>query len=169
MLGTMMNYPLTLSALFERTAAYFGLRDIVSRRSDCSLHRYRYADFIRRARALAEALTRAGLKRGERVATLSWNHYAHLEAYFGVPIAGGVLHTLNLRLHPQQLAWIARDGGDRFLIVDDLLLPLLEQFREHAPFERIFVVPLTGQPVPDSAESYETLLETPTGPLGECD
>ena len=76
---------------------------------------------------LAEALQRAGLQRGDRVATLMWNHHAHLEAYFGIPIAGGVLHPLNLRLAPSEIAYIANHAQDRFLIVDDVLLPLYEQ------------------------------------------
>ena len=91
-----------------------------------SLHRHHYRDFHRRANALGGALQAAGLKPGDRVATLMWNHYAHLEAYFGIPCAGGVLHTLNLRLHPDDIAYIANHAGDRFLIVDDVLLPLLE-------------------------------------------
>ena len=85
-------------------------------------------DFYRRAKALAEALQRAGLQPGDRVATLCWNHYAHLEAYFGVPAAGGVVHTLNLRPHAQELAYIVNHAQDRFLIVDDVLLPLLNSF-----------------------------------------
>ena len=109
----------------ERSGRYFSKTEIVSRLPDRSLHRYTYADFCRRARALAEALLRSGLKKSDRVATLMWNHYAHLETYFGVPSAGGVLHTLNLRLHPDDITYIANHAGDRFLIVDDVLLPLL--------------------------------------------
>ena len=109
---------------------------------------------------LAMALTQAGLKRGDRVATLMWNHYAHLEAYFGVPVAGGVVHTLNLRLHPDEIAYIVNDAQDRFLIVDDVLLPLFEQFKDRVNLERVFVVPLTGKPIPPGYESYEELLKT---------
>ena len=87
-------------------------------------------------------------------------YYAHLEAYFGVPCAGGVLHTLNLRLHPDDIAYIARHAGDRFVIVDDVLLPLLEKLRGHADFERIIVVPLTGAAVKGSYEDYEKLIES---------
>src|SRR5208282_3846537 len=137
--------------------------EIVSRLPDRSLHRYRYADFFRRAKQLAEALTAAGLERGDRVATLMWNNYAHVEAYFGVPAAGGVFHTLNLRLHPDDIAYIANHAGDRFLIVDDVLLPLYERFRERVKFERVFVVALTGKPVPPGYEDYEAFLATATG------
>src|SRR5947208_1753540 len=79
-------------------------KEIGPRLPDRSFHRYAYRDFVRRTRQLAVALERAGLRRGDRVATLCWNHYQHLEAYFGVPIAGGVVHTLNLRLHPSDLS-----------------------------------------------------------------
>ena len=96
MQGTMMNYPLTLVHLLERAGKVFPEREIVSRLPDHCLHRCTYADFYRRARALAGALQKAGLQRGDRVATLMWNHYAHVEAYFGIPAAGGVTHTLNL-------------------------------------------------------------------------
>jgi fatty-acyl-CoA synthase len=156
--GTMMDFPLTLAHVLERAGRLFGDSEIVSRLPDKSLHRYRYRDFHRRARALAGALQAAGLRKGERVATLMWNHYAHLEAYLAIPCAGGVLHTLNLRLHPDDIAYIANHARDRFLIVDDVLLPLLEKFRGQVKFERLFVVPLTGQPAPPGHENYETLL-----------
>src|SRR5512146_3438627 len=85
MRSTMMRFPLTLAPLLERAGRFFGRTEIVSRLPDHSLHRHTYAEFFRRARALGGALQRIGLKRGDRVATLMWNHYAHLEAYFGVP------------------------------------------------------------------------------------
>lgn len=160
---TMMRVPLTLPHFLERAAKLYPKVEVVSRLPDRSLHRYTYADFYRRARRLAEALQRAGLRPGDRVATLMWNHFAHLEAYFGVPCAGGVLHTLNIRLHPSDIAYIAGHAQDRFLIADDVLLPLVEQVRPHVSFERVFVVPLTGAPVPAGYESYEDLLATATG------
>jgi fatty-acyl-CoA synthase len=87
-----------------------------------------------------------------------WNHAAHLEAYFGVPVAGGVLHTLNLRLHPDEIAAIARHAGDRFLLVDDVLLPLYEQLRAQVKFERVIVVPFGGGHIPEGLENYEEWL-----------
>ena len=163
MLGTMMRFPLTLSAMLEHAGKLHGEVEIVSRLPDKSLHRHRYADLYRRAHRLAEALAKAGLKRGERVATLMWNHYAHVEAYFGIPAAGGVFHTLNLRLSPDDIAYIANHAGDRFLIVDDVLLPLYERFRDKVKLERVFVVSLTGKPVPQGYEDYEAFLETASG------
>jgi fatty-acyl-CoA synthase len=161
--STMMHYPLTLVHLLERAGRYFSKVQIVSRKADRSIHRETYGEFYRRARALAEGLTRAGLKRGDRVATLMWNHYAHLEAYFGAPVAGGVLHPLNLRLHVDDITYIANHAEDRFMIVDDVLLPLVEQFKPHTHFERIFVVPISGEAVPRGYESYEELLASARG------
>src|SRR5262245_27829431 len=100
MKATTMDYALTLPRILEHAARLYPKAEIVSRLPDKSLHRYTYRDFYRRSRALAEALQKAGLRRGDCVGTLMWNHYAHLEAYFGIPSAGGVLHTLNLRLAP---------------------------------------------------------------------
>ena len=155
MQSTMMDFPLTLAHVLTRAGTLFGAAEIVSRRPDKTLHRYHYRDFHRRALALGGALQAAGLRKGERVATLMWNHYAHLEAYFAIPCAGGVLHTLNLRLHPDDIGYIADHAGDRFLIVDDVLLPLYEKFKHQAKFERVIVVPLTGQPVAAGFDNYE--------------
>jgi fatty-acyl-CoA synthase len=103
------------------------------------------------------------LQRGERVATMMWNHYAHLEAYFGIPAASGVFHTLNFRLSPSDIAYIANHAGDRFAIIDDVLLPVFEKVRDQVKFEKVFVVPLTGQPIPAGYESYEALLDGASG------
>ena len=105
----------------------------------------------------------AGAKKGERVATLMWNHYAHLESYFGIPAAGGVLHPLNLRLHPDEIAWIANHAQDRFLIVDDVLLPVLEKFVAKVKFERIFVVRHPGEAVQHGYIDYEDWLKRASG------
>lgn len=156
--STMQRVPLSTNHLLERAGKLYPESEIVSRLPDKSLKRYRYGDFYRRSHRLAAALLAAGLKKGERVATLSWNHYAHFECYFGIPAAGGVMHTLNLRLAPDEIAWIANHAKDRFLIVDDALLPLLEQFRQNAPFEKIIVVPLTGAPVKAPFLDYEEFL-----------
>ena len=147
MQSTMMDFPLTLAHVFERAGRLFGAAEIVSRLPDKSLHRHHYRDFFRRANALGGALQAAGLKPGDRVATLMWNHYAHLEAYFGIPCAGGVLHTLNLRLHPDDIAYIANHAGDRFLIVDDVLLPLGE-------LARLLTIGITVDPQARSATGF---------------
>ncbi len=167
MQSTMMNYPLTLTHLLGRAAKLFARVEIVSQEPDKSLRRHTYADIERRSRALGEGLLKAGLKRGDRVATFMWNHHAHLETYFGAPAAGGVVHTLNLRLHPDDLVYIVEHAEDRFLIVDDVLLPLFEKFADRVKFERVFVVSHTENAIPEGYESYEKLLESATGDFEE--
>jgi len=158
MRATMMDVPLSLNHLMERAGTVFGGNEIVSRLPDKSLRRHTYREWFRRTKALASALRKLGLKKGERVATLSWNHHAHLEAYFGIPAAGGVMHTLNLRLAPAEIGWIAGNAQDRFLIVDDVLLPLYRQFAELHRFEKVIVFPFSGAPVPAEFTDYEALL-----------
>jgi fatty-acyl-CoA synthase len=160
MRGTMMDFPLTLPAILERSGKLFHRVEIVSRRPDRSIVRTTYGDFYGRARRLASALTKLGLCPGDRVASMMWNHSGHLEAFFGVPCAGGILHTLNLRLHPHEIAAIVNHAADRFLLIDDVLLPTLEKCSAHASFERIIVVPYCGTafPLPEGALNYEELL-----------
>jgi fatty-acyl-CoA synthase len=153
----MMQFPLTLAHVLSRAGELFGASEVVSRLPDKSLHRYTYRDLHRRALALGGALQRLGLRKGDRVATLMWNHYAHLEAYLAIPSAGAVLHTLNLRLLPDDLAYIVNHAGDRYLIVDDVLLPLYGKIRDATHFDRVIVVPLTGAAV-SAGDDYEALL-----------
>jgi fatty-acyl-CoA synthase len=159
---TMMNSPLTLLGILERASRYFPGVEIVSRTPGNTTHRYTWQSLYQRAQSLAECLHAAGLKKGDRVATLMWNHYAHLEAHFGVPASGCVLHALNLRLHPDEIAYIANHGQDRFLIVDDVLLPVLEKFKSKVKFERIFVVNHCGE-IKHSYEDYEEWLKQARG------
>ena len=138
--GLMMDYQLTLPTLLRRSESYYGGKEIVTRLPDRSFHRSTYADAGRRARALAVGLAGLGLERGTRIATLCWNHQVHHEAYLGIPCGGFVLHTLNLRLHPNDLAYIATHADDRAVIVDRSLLPLLEQFVGRTRIEHVLVV-----------------------------
>jgi len=158
MKATMMDTHLSLNHLLERAGRIFRDNTIVSRLPDKSLRRHTYGEFYRRTRALASALQQMGLKKGERVATLCWNHHAHLECYFGIPAAGGVMHTLNLRLSPDEIGWIAGDAQDRFLVIDDVLLPLYEKFKHLHPFEKVIVFPFSGAPLPAGMLDYEQLL-----------
>jgi acyl-CoA synthetase (AMP-forming)/AMP-acid ligase II len=164
--GLMMDFPLTLNHLLKRAETYFGSGEIVSRRPDGSLHRTTYREVMGRAKRLAVALQQLGLERGTRVATLCWNHAQHHEAYFGIPCGGFVLHTLNLRLHPNDLAYIANHAADKVVIVDQSLLPLLGQFKDRTQIEHVFVV------AEDETieESYEELLRgVPEGDFRELD
>ena len=103
MISTMMDVPLSLNQFLERAGKLFADQEIVSRLPDKSLRTHTYGEYYRRTRALASALQQLGIQKGDRVATLCWNHHAHLECYFGIPAAGAVMHTLNLRLSPAEL------------------------------------------------------------------
>jgi fatty-acyl-CoA synthase len=158
--STMMRVPLSVNHFLERGRHLFGQREIVSRLPDKSIKRSNFTQLYDRARRLAQALTDAGVKPGEPVGTLMWNSIWHLEAYFGIPAAGAVLHTLNLRLSPSEIAYIVKDAGDRLVLVDDVLLPLLEQVRREVAIERVIVVPTSGAPVPAGYENYEDFIAT---------
>jgi len=163
MRGTMMDFPLTLPTILERSGKIFPRVEIVSRKPDKSIVRICYGEFYGRARQLAAALTKLGLKPGDRVASMMWNHSGHLEAFFGVPCAGGILHTMNLRLHPHEIAGIAKHAGDRFLLIDDVLYPTYEKFRKDVSFERVIVVPYGCASAPEGASNYEELLAAADG------
>jgi fatty-acyl-CoA synthase len=152
MQGLMMDFPLSLSAVFRHVERIFPKRSVVTRRADRSIHRYTYADFAVRTRRLAGALRGLGVAPGDRVATLAWNHHQHLEAYFGVSMTGAVLHTLNLRLHPDELTFIVNDADDRVVLVDETLLPLWEKIAPKARVERVVVI----------GDEYEGLLAEAT-------
>ena len=157
MQGLMMDYPLTVNTIFRRAETMAGRQEIVSRLADSSIHRYRYSSFADRTRRLARALQDLGLKPGDRVATLGWNHSQHLEAYFGIPLAGGVLHTLNLRLHPDELAYIVSHAEDRMVLVDECLLPLWQKVRVQVTVPTTIVVQ-ASKPVDSGDLEYEALL-----------
>ena len=139
-----MDYPLTLSAIVRRAEALFGHKHVTSRLPDKSIRRHSYAEVIARARRLAVALRGLGVQPGDRVATLGWNHHQHLEAYLAIPTIGAVLHTLNLRLHPNDLTYIVNDASDHVLLVDESLLPLFEQFRSNVDIDRVIVMARNG-------------------------
>ncbi len=156
--GLIMDFQLTIPALLRRTEQLHFDREVVTRLPDKSLHRYTYGEMVGRAKRLAVALRKLGLDDGDRVGTFCWNHYQHLEAYMAIPCAGGVLHTLNLRLHENDLAYIASHAGDKIAIVDDVLWDLFDKFREGAGFKHVIVVRLTDKPLPPGTLDYETLL-----------
>ncbi|HLK35064.1 MAG TPA: AMP-binding protein, partial [Terriglobales bacterium] len=158
MKSTMMSCPLLLGSMLERAYKLFPDVEVVSAQPDGSLHRCTYRDLHYRCEQLSAALQSAGINQGDRVATLMWNEHEHLEAYFGIPMTGAVLHTLNLRLHPDELAYIISHAQDRFLMVDDVLLDLYEQVRSRVSFERVFVVDHGSGRLPAGAESYESFL-----------
>jgi fatty-acyl-CoA synthase len=165
--STMMAAPLSLNHFLERAGKLFPNSEIVSRLPDKSLKQHSFKQYYERTLQLASALKALGLRKGDRVATLSWNHHAHLEAYFGIPAAGGVMHTLNLRLSPEEIGWIASNAEDRFLIVDDVLLPLLDKvlpfLKLGHQFEKIIVfrfsdATLTPEGIAAGYVDYDELL-----------
>lgn len=124
--GRMMNQALLISSIIEHAGRYFGDIEVVSQRVEGDIHRYTYRDCHRRSKQLANALRNLGVKPGGRVATLAWNGYRHLESYYAVSGSGAVLHTINPRLHPDQLAYILNHAEDQYLFFDLTFLPLVE-------------------------------------------
>jgi fatty-acyl-CoA synthase len=157
----MMDYPLTLQHMLWRAQRLFAKKEIVTRREE-GLHRYSYSDLAGRVAQLANLLRRLGVKPGDRVATLAWNNYRHLELYYAVPCTGAVLHTLNLRLFPDQLEFTIKDAGDSVVFVDKTLLPLLNRVAGRIPSVRQIVVLNDGGPLPEhqlgELLDYETLM-----------
>ena len=155
-MATTMDFKLTLDKVLASAEQVHGAQQIVTRRPDGSTSRYTFRDMAGRARRLAAALIDAGLKPGERVASLMWNNSAHLEAYYGVPMAGGILHTVNVRFHPEEISYVLSDAQSRFLIVDDVLLPLWRKVPDGRGPERVLVHNFSG--TDQSSDDYERFL-----------
>src|SRR5260370_40698232 len=128
----MQDSPLTLHHVLWRMEHLFARKEIATKQSGV-VHRYTNADLASRARRLAAALVRLGVRRGDRVATFAWNNYRHLESYYAVPCMGAVMHTLNLRLSPEQLSFIANDAEDSVILVDESLVEVLYRFFNYVP------------------------------------
>ncbi len=133
MLGLMQQRPLLISTLVDYAARWHGGREIVSRDADGAMHRSTYAEVATRAKRLANALDALGLKPGDRVATLAWNTYRHLELYYGVASSGRVLHTVNPRLFPEQLQYIIHHAEDAYVFFDPVFAPLVEELAPRLP------------------------------------
>ncbi|HUP63109.1 MAG TPA: long-chain fatty acid--CoA ligase [Thermoanaerobaculia bacterium] len=162
--GLMQDSPLTIHHILWRMERLFARKAVSTKRAN-GMHRYTYGDLVSRTKRLAAALSRLGVKEGDRVATLAWNNYRHLELYYAIPCMGAVLHTLNLRLSPDQLAFIANDAGDSVIVVDDTLLPLLEKFIDRVPGVRHVIVMSDGGgqailPVGNSGDRQDCLSST---------
>ena len=160
MRSTMPDFPLTLQHFLWRSTTLFPSKEIVTRR-ESGRHRYTYAQFGQRVAQLAHALKELGVGAGDRVGTLAWNNYRHLELYFAVPGAGAVLHTLNPRLFPEHLQYVINDAEDRVIFVDASILPALQRIADDIKGVKHFVV-MTDGPSPDGQLkpmlSYEDLL-----------
>ncbi|MEG0939068.1 MAG: 3-(methylthio)propionyl-CoA ligase [Comamonas sp.] len=161
MLGLMQNQPLLISSLIEFAARNHSDGEIVSRRVEGDIHRYTYKDMAGRARQLANTLDAMGLAQGDRVASLAWNGYRHMEMYFGVSGSGRVLHTINPRLHPEQIAWIINHAEDKALCFDLSFLPIIAAVHSKCPHVSQWVVLCDADKVPADSGipglvSYET-------------
>ncbi len=140
MLGLMQSQPLLISSLIESAARHHGDAEIVSRRVEGDIHRYTYRDLSARAKRLANALDAMQLQLGERVASLAWNGYRHMEMYFGVSGSGRVLHTINPRLHTDQIAWVVNHAEDQVLCFDSSFLHLVQAVHAKCPTVKKWVM-----------------------------
>jgi len=162
--GLMMDVPLLISSLIEHADRHHGDAEIVSRRVEGDIHRCTYRQLHRRARQMANALEALGVRQSDRVATLAWNGYRHLELYFAVSGSGAVLHTINPRLHPEQIAWIANHAEDQLLFFDLTFLPIIEAIAPHCRTVRNFVAMVDRAKMPAGSRldllCYEDLIDT---------
>jgi fatty-acyl-CoA synthase len=162
MYGLMMNRPLLISSIAEHAERFHGGREIVSVTADNPRHRYTYRECIGRARQLANVLSEIGLQPGDRVATIAWNDYRHLEAYYGMSGAGYVCHTINPRLFPEQLVYIINHAEDRWIFTDVMFVPLLEAIADEIQGVEGFVVMTDAAHMPETSlpnvHCYETLI-----------
>jgi fatty-acyl-CoA synthase len=157
--GLMMDdYPLSLTALAERAEQFSAERKVVFRRPDGSVGRTSYGECAARARRLGTALTDLGVRPGDPVATLLWNQPEHLELYFALPAMGAIIHTLNPRLHPDELGFIVGDAEDKAIVVDESLLKVFESFKDAHKFEQVIVVSRSA-PMSDGYLDYEALIK----------
>src|SRR6185369_2494820 len=137
--GLMMEQPLLISTLLTHAERHHGEQEVVSRRVEGDIHRYTFRELAGRSRQLANALRVLGVEFGNRVATLAWNGYRHMELYYAVSGSGAVLHTLNPRLHPDQVVWIADHAEDQILFFDLTFLPLVEAVASRVKTIKAFV------------------------------
>ena len=158
----MMNTQLTLEKMLERAEKYFPKKEIVSRTSS-GIHRFTYAEYGKRTRRLASALEKLGVKRGDRVGTLAWNDHRHLEAYFAIPSMGAVLHTINIRLSTEHLTYIINNAENKVLLIDEGLVPVIEQIKDDIPSVRAFIILTDAKELPETTLEpvyhYEEILE----------
>ncbi len=168
LMGQMMNMPLMISSLLVHAARHSADTEVVSKRVEGDIHRYTYKDAELRARKLAQALSRLGCGPGDRIGTLAWNGYRHFEIYFGTSGSQLVCHTINPRLFPEQIVWIASDAADKVLCFDLNFLPLVEKLVSQLPSVEHFVLLTDRAHMPDSSTipgllCYEDLVEAEDG------
>jgi fatty-acyl-CoA synthase len=163
--GSMQQHPLLISSLLVHAERHHGAQEVVSRRTEGDIHRITYRDLAARARRLAKAMAALGVRDSDRVATLAWNGYRHLELYYAVSGMGAVLHTLNPRLHPDQVVWIADHAEDAVLCFDITFLPLVQAVAARLKTVKHFVLMtdrahMPAEPKIPGLLCYEDLVET---------
>jgi acyl-CoA synthetase (AMP-forming)/AMP-acid ligase II len=162
MQALMMNSQLMISSILRHADKNFPDSEIVSVTADNPRHRHTYKDFANRSRQLANALAELGAKFGDRIGTLAWNDYRHLELYYGVSGSGMVCHTINPKLFPEQVNYIINHAEDRFIFVDLLVVPLLEALKDHLPKVEGYIILTDEAHMPKTTlpnvMCYETLL-----------
>ncbi|MBD5634440.1 MAG: long-chain fatty acid--CoA ligase [Candidatus Eremiobacteraeota bacterium] len=162
MRGLMMDVPLMISSILKHGARFHHDVEIVSRSVEGPIHRYTYADLAKRSAQLAHALVGLGVREGDRVGTLAWNTYRHVELYYGIAGIGAICHTINPRLHADQIAYIVEHARDEILFVDLTFVPLLESLQDRLPRVRTYVIMTAEATMPQTTLRhvlcYETLL-----------
>jgi fatty-acyl-CoA synthase len=164
MYGLMQDSPLLISSLIEFAALNHGGEEIVSRTVEGPIHRYTYKECVVRSRQLAKALEKLGVEQSDRIATLAWNGYRHVEIYYGVSGMGAICHTINPRLFPEQIAYIVNHAEDKYIFMDLTFVPLIEAIIDHIPHVKGFVIMTDEANMPQTKLSnvicYENLLAT---------
>jgi 3-(methylthio)propionyl---CoA ligase len=165
MFGSMMQQPLLISSLLTHAERHHGEQEVVSRRVEGDVHRTTFRELAARSRRMANALAERGIRMGDRVATLAWNGYRHMELYYAVSGSGAVLHTLNPRLHPDQVVWIADHAEDQVLFFDLSFLPVIEAIAGRVKTIKAFVAMTDRAHMPTAAGvpnllCYEELVES---------
>ena len=158
MFGLMQQQPLLISALLEHAQRHHPEQEIVSRRVEGDIHRYTYSQLASRSRRMARALQAMGVQPSERVATLAWNGYRHMELYFAVSGIGSVLHTVNPRLHPDQVVWIADHAEDQILFFDLTFLPVIAAVASRTKTVKHWVAMTDRAHLPEAAKAIPNLL-----------
>lgn len=168
LMGQMMDQPLLVSSIIQFAARHYGGSEIVSRRVEGDIHRYTYRDCELRARRMAQALEKLDVRIGDRVATLAWNGYRHMELYYAVSGSGAVLHTINPRLHPEQIAYIINHAEGQYLFFDMTFLPAIEAMARHCKTIKGYVAMCDRAHMPQETSiptllCYEDLIASSSG------
>ncbi|UQD51312.1 fatty-acid--CoA ligase [Bacillus methanolicus] len=157
----MMQTPLTMPQMIKRAEKFFPKKQVISRTSK-GIQRFTYKEIALRTRKLADSLQKLGVKRGDKVGTLAWNHHRHLEAYFAIPCSGAVLHTINIRLSPHHISFIINHAEDKVLLIDSDLVPLIEKVQAELKTVQAYIIMTDEKELPETTLSpvyhYEKLL-----------